>query len=129
MDVFLIGDVTVGKNVGSISLYEEDDPEITWGMQPIVVKIFNSQNQSDYSNGFTPNITDNDNSLTLYPLGDVREALLSQAIGHITGTGSSGRKRTEANVRRSVGHSLDLKRRSNQLVIDKRLREKLQLNF
>jgi carboxyl-terminal processing protease len=129
MEVFLIGDVTVGKNVGSISLYEEDDPEITWGMQPIVVKIFNSLDQSDYGNGFTPNITDEDNSLTLYPLGDEREALLSHAIGHITGAGSTGRKRTGENVRTSIGHSLDVKRRTNQLVIDDKLREKIQIPF
>jgi hypothetical protein len=97
-------------------------------MQPIVVKIFNSLDQSDYSNGFTPNITDEDNDLMLYPLGDVREVLLSHAIGHITGEGSGGRRRTE-NSRTSIGHSLDLQRRSNQLVIDNDLREKIQTHF
>lgn len=129
MEVFLVGDVTVGKNVGSISLFEENDPTNTWGMQPIVVKIFNSLDQSDYGNGFTPNITDEDNSLILYPLGDEREALLSHAIGHITGDGSSGRKGAEKNAKQSVGHSLDLKRRTNQLVIDNDLVKKLQKKF
>lgn len=118
MDVFLIGDVTVGKNVGSISLYEENDPKITWGMQPIVVKIFNSQNQSDYGNGFSPNILDEDRSLSIYPLGDERETLLAHAIEQITGVNTGGRKKTGEVWRKSVGHSLDMKRRSFQLVVD-----------
>jgi carboxyl-terminal processing protease len=39
MDVFLIGSTTVGKDVGSISLFNDDDPRNTWGMQPIVTKV------------------------------------------------------------------------------------------
>jgi carboxyl-terminal processing protease len=118
MDVFIIGDVTYGKNVGSISLYEENDPRNKWGMQPIVVKVFNSQNQSDYSEGFTPDILNEDNSLHLYPLGDTRESLLSAAIEQITGT-SGGRMRTmQKDSRPVVGHSLDRKRRSFNLIVD-----------
>ncbi|MCU0384261.1 MAG: S41 family peptidase, partial [Cyclobacteriaceae bacterium] len=85
MNVFLIGDVTFGKNVGSISLYEEDNPANTWGMQPIVVKSFNANDESDYSNGFIPDITLEDNSLYLYPLGNVNERLLSRALEVIAG--------------------------------------------
>src|SRR5690606_33769583 len=43
MDVVLIGTTTYGKNVGSISIFEENDPKNTWGMQPIVMKAYNSQ--------------------------------------------------------------------------------------
>jgi carboxyl-terminal processing protease len=117
MDVFLIGDVTYGKNVGSISLYEEDDPRNTWGMQPIVVKVFNSQNQSNYGNGFTPDILNEDNSIYVYPLGDVRENLLQAAVEQITGT-SGGRIATSKGRRKTVGHSLDLKKRSFTLTVD-----------
>jgi carboxyl-terminal processing protease len=80
MDVFLIGSTTVGKNVGSISILEKDDSRNTWGMQPIVTKSFNSLEESDYSNGFIPQIPLEDNNLILYPLGDERELLLSRAI-------------------------------------------------
>jgi len=121
MDVFLIGDVTYGKNVGSISIYEENDPKNQWGMQPIVVKIYNSENKSDYSNGFTPNILDKDNSLYLYPLGDAREALLRHAIEHITGVSTSGRQARPGETRQLVGHSLDMKRSSYNLIIDHKL--------
>ncbi|HEY0744712.1 MAG TPA: S41 family peptidase [Chryseosolibacter sp.] len=121
MDVFLIGDVTYGKNVGSISLNDDDDPTNKWGLQPIVVKIFNSAGQSDYTNGFQPNVLDEDNGLHLYPIGDEREALLAQAIGQITGAATNGRIRTTEETRESVGHSLDEKRRGFELVIDKNI--------
>ena len=118
MDVFLIGDVTYGKNVGSISIFEENDPKNTWGMQPIVVKVFNSQDQSNYSAGFTPDILNEDNSVNIYPLGDTRENLLSEAIDQITGA-SGGRKATSKESRRKlVGHSLDLKRRGFDLIVE-----------
>jgi C-terminal processing protease CtpA/Prc len=116
MEVFIIGDTTYGKNVGSISLFEEKDPKNVWGMQPIVVKVFNSQDKSDYSSGFTPNVLHKDNSLYLYPLGDPREALLDQAIGQITGTATTAREDRER--RRPLAHSLDFKRQSFNLIMD-----------
>lgn len=118
MDVFLIGSTTVGKNVGSISLFDEDDTRNTWGMQPIVTKSFNSLKQSDYSNGFTPQIALPDNNLLVYPLGDERELLLNRALQEITGVGDPGRTRAPKTWSREVGHSLDLKRHSNVLLID-----------
>jgi C-terminal processing protease CtpA/Prc len=117
IEVFLIGDVTYGKNVGSISLYDEDDPKNTWGMQPIVVKVYNSLNQSDYSQGFIPDIENKDNNILIYPLGDLREELLSKAIEKITGQPSPGRK-GQIETREAIGHSLDSKRRSFTLTIE-----------
>lgn len=118
MDVFLIGELTYGKNVGSISLYVEDDPKNTWGMQPIVVKAFNSLNQSDYSDGFSPDLENVDNSIYLFPLGDTRESMLSDAIGEITNDseGRIGRQKREPQTQ--VGHSLDLKRRGFPLTTE-----------
>ena len=119
MDVFLIGDTTYGKNVGSISLFDENDEKNLWGLQPIVVKVFNSQDQSDYSTGFVPDVIHKDNGLYLYPLGDPREALLGQAIGQITGSATTARLGRE--TRTPVGHSLDFKRRSFNLIMDEDL--------
>jgi carboxyl-terminal processing protease len=121
-EIFIIGDTTIGKNVGSISLYEANDPKNTWGMQPIVVKSYNSLNESDYSEGFIPNIANNDNSLYIFPLGDPQEELLSLAIGEIVGSG--GRK--DASVSKAgletIGSSVDRKRgRFNLLIDDERL--------
>jgi carboxyl-terminal processing protease len=118
MDVFLIGDVTYGKNVGSISIYEENDPKNTWGLQPIVVKVENSVGFADYGDGFTPDIENKDNSLYLYPLGDTRENLLATAIAHIQGVDLPGRIRA-ASDRTVIGHSLDVKRRGFSLVMER----------
>lgn len=118
MDVLLVGDTTYGKNVGSTSLYKEDDARNKWGIQPIIVKVYNSQNKSEYDGGFYPNIIDPDNDLLLYPLGDTHERLLAKAIGHITGEGTIGR--TGVVDRPLLAHSLDRKRRSFQLTVDDR---------
>jgi carboxyl-terminal processing protease len=118
MDVFLIGDVTYGKNVGSISLEDEDNPENNWGMQPIVVKVYNSLDESNYSDGFAPNVINEDNDLILYPLGDVRESMLSTALGEITGSSSLGRKGNKTQRAKTLGFSIDQNKRSFNLVID-----------
>jgi len=124
MDVFLIGSTTVGKNVGSISIFNEDDTRNTWGMQPIVTKSLNSLEESDYSNGFDPQIALPDNGLIVYPLGDERELLLSRALQEITGA-DPGRVRAVKTWSREVGHSLDLKKHSNVLIIDASDQQKL----
>ncbi|MEP0710925.1 S41 family peptidase [Algoriphagus sp.] len=91
MDVFLIGDVTFGKNVGSIAIEDEENPDNSYGLLPIVTQSFNSLDQSDYSNGFTPNISVLENTERLKALGDVNEIMLRTAIAQITGQPSSGR--------------------------------------
>jgi C-terminal processing protease CtpA/Prc len=118
MDVFLIGGKTVGKNLGSITLYDEDDPENKWGIQPIVTKSLNSLNQSDYDTGFNPQILDADNSRFIYPLGDPRERLLNIALKQITGLTDIGKTRTQPVIEGELmGHSLDFKRRTGVLDI------------
>ncbi len=84
MNVVLIGDVTYGKNVGSITLTGKDKG-IKWGMQPIVTKSFNSLKQSDYSVGFTPDehVTE---GIRLFPYGNINDPLLNKALSRITGS-------------------------------------------
>lgn len=87
MDVILIGETTYGKNVGSISIYEEDDPQNTWGMQPIIVRYANSLGFSDFTAGFTPDYeVDEFADLYLYPFGDSNDPMLGKALSLITGT-------------------------------------------
>jgi C-terminal processing protease CtpA/Prc len=118
MDVFLIGNVTYGKNVGSISIYDKDDPKNTWGMQPIVMKAYNSRDESGYGDGFVPNIENKDNSLFIYPLGDTREALLAEAIAQITGVPILARKADAISTRKDIGYSLDHKKMSFVLNVE-----------
>lgn len=124
MDVFLIGDTTVGKNVGSFSIYEENDPDNTWGIQPIVVKVLNSLDQSNYTFGFNPDIIIEDKTLFIYPLGDIRETLLKRALEHITGNPIPARVK-DLQEQEVVAHSLDNKARSNRLVMENTIPESL----
>jgi carboxyl-terminal processing protease len=93
INVIQIGDVTVGKNVGSVTLYdspsfgaENRNPNHRYAMQPIVLKIVNSVGFGDYFNGLQPDFLQKETLSTLGVLGDTTEPLLSTAIGKITGT-------------------------------------------
>ena len=84
--VITIGDTTYGKNVGSITITDTKNTTNTWGMQPIVLTLTNSDNFGEYSNGFAP-VGNNfilDNKFILKPLGDVKETLLFRALDLIT---------------------------------------------
>jgi carboxyl-terminal processing protease len=93
INVVQIGDVTVGKNVGSITIYdsptfgkENRNPNHRYAMQPIVLKIVNSAGFGDYFNGLTPTYELKENLGDMGILGNSAEPLLSTAIGQITGT-------------------------------------------
>jgi C-terminal processing protease CtpA/Prc len=94
INVIQIGDVTTGKNVGSVTLY--DSPDFTaknrnakhkYAMQPIVLKIVNSDDFGDYFNGLTPTHELKETISTFGVLGNENEPLLKLAISKITGTG------------------------------------------
>jgi C-terminal processing protease CtpA/Prc len=118
MDVFIIGDKTTGKNVGSVPFEDEENTENTYGILPIVSQSFNSQDQSDYTTGFVPNITVKESQERLRPLGDVNELLLRTAINQITGIPSGARFRQLD--RKDVGSTLDSKVRTG-VMIEQRL--------
>lgn len=116
MDVILIGETTFGKNVGSITIYEEDDPKNKWGMQPIIVKYLNSKGESDFTAGFKPNHEiDEFEDLFLYQLGDTNDPLLGKAVSLITGQTRSTRSTVSTSLRSSQideKKTLDMKNRS-----------------
>lgn len=92
--VVQIGDVTVGKNVGSVTLYdsptfgkENRNPSHRYAMQPIVLKIVNSLGYGDYQTGLVPDFQLKETLSSLDVLGNTTEPLLSLAIAKITGTG------------------------------------------
>jgi C-terminal processing protease CtpA/Prc len=111
MEIFIIGDTTVGKNVGSTSFYEQNNPDNTWGMQPIITKSFNSLSQSDYDLGFYPDIPLRDNSLAKLELGDVNEKLLREALIYLAGTDEVSRQFTPKEIpSKEIIGSIELKR-------------------
>ncbi|MGB1449790.1 MAG: S41 family peptidase [Flavobacteriaceae bacterium] len=97
INVVQVGTATYGKNVGSITIYDYIDnsgdvrnPNHTYAMQPIVLKIANSENFADYTNGLDPDIELRESASSYGVLGDVNEPLFAAALNHISG-GSSKR--------------------------------------
>ena len=94
IDVVQIGDLTTGKNVASISLYdsptfgnENRNPNHRYAIQLLVIKVINAAGFGDYQNGLTPTFSAIENLTNLDVLGSNSELLLSTAIAKITGTG------------------------------------------
>jgi C-terminal processing protease CtpA/Prc len=114
MDVFIIGDKTTGKNVGSVPFEDEENLDNKYGMLPIVSRSFNSLDQSDYTNGFTPNLEAKESAERLRPLGDVTEQLLRRAIEQITGVPSGAR--VQQLNRTDIGSTLDSKVRAGVMI-------------
>ena len=94
INVVQIGDVTTGKNVGSITLYDSPNfgksnvnPSHKYAMQPIVLKIVNKDNFGDYTSGISPTTLFQEDASSLGVLGNNDEPLLNIAINQITGSG------------------------------------------
>jgi len=95
IDVEQIGDNTVGKNVGSITMYDSPDfskhninPDHKYAMQPIVLKLVNAAGFGDYqTNGLIPDVPLIENLGNLPPLGDPSEPLLAAALNLISASG------------------------------------------
>lgn len=90
--VVQIGDYTVGKNVGSVTLYDSEtftktkvNPNHKYAMQPLVLKIVNSNGFGEYTDGLKPNYEQLEYVSNLGVLGDPSEPLLNTAISKITG--------------------------------------------
>ncbi|QBN18493.1 S41 family peptidase [Flavobacterium nackdongense] len=93
INVVQIGDVTVGKNVGSVTLYDSPtfgkdkrNPNHRYAMQPLTLKIVNKDGFGDYQSGLTPTFQKAESVSNLGVLGTSTEPLLNLAIGKITGT-------------------------------------------
>lgn len=94
MQVVQIGDVTIGKNVGSVTLY--DSPNFgsagkntrhNYAMQPIVLKTINAAGFGEYQSGLQPTILQIEDLSNVGVLGNPTEPLLQTAINHIMATG------------------------------------------
>jgi C-terminal processing protease CtpA/Prc len=102
IDVKIVGTTTVGKQVGSITLYDSDNlsrtgtnlsTEHTYAMQPIVLEISNKDDQNE-AGGFIPGVTVSGIQLAedygdLGVLGERSDPLLDRTLIYIT-TGAKG---------------------------------------
>ncbi|MCK7535839.1 MAG: S41 family peptidase [Marinilabiliales bacterium] len=90
MSVIQVGTNTTGKYVGSITITDTDNsgivnPNHTWAMQPIIVKISNSQNVSDFEDGLPPDINTREYAAELLPFCDPEEPFFKARINHMMG--------------------------------------------
>lgn len=94
IDVVQIGDETTGKNVGSVTLYDSPNfrkenlnPNHRYAMQPIVLKIANNDNFSDYINGLQPDVDQLEDLANLGVLGETSDPLLNTALNYVEANG------------------------------------------
>lgn len=90
MDVQIIGDYTVGKNEGSITVldYLDDNkvnPRHKIGLQPLILKSGNSKGFLNFEKGLEPDVILKEIPFNLIELGNPKEPLLNKAIQIITG--------------------------------------------
>lgn len=111
--VTLVGDTTVGKNLGSYEIKND-----SYTMYPITIKIYNSKMESNYAVGFSPSVVYNEieNGEDYFPLGDTREMLLNKALtkmGYVLSTRS-------AKVNTQILHVLgtSLSRKGTDLILN-----------
>ncbi|WP_341220574.1 S41 family peptidase [Polaribacter atrinae] len=130
IDVKLVGTKTVGKQVGSVTLYDSEsftkeganfNTSHTYAMQPIVLKISNKDDQ-DEIDGFTPGITLPGIELAedygdLGELGELSDPLLSATVNYIT-TGAKGIFKTNSQEYSGIFNSKLATPTSNNMYVD-----------
>tara|TARA_B100001173_G_scaffold1539_1_gene1308 strand:- start:1204 stop:2715 length:1512 start_codon:yes stop_codon:yes gene_type:complete len=124
IDVIHVGERTVGKNVGSITVYDYIDneqtknPEHTYAMQPIVLKIANNDGFADYSDGLIPDTEIEEDIRDLGVLGDFNERMLKAVVDIITGTGKRNLPKAKMSRALLVNDPLLLLRQ--QMIVEKK---------
>lgn len=97
VNVHVIGNTTIGDNLGSITLYDSPDydplqinPNHTYGLEPVVLTFSNS-NDETYESGISPSLAlcPIEDPLDLGELGETTDPILNQVLNYIT-TGSPG---------------------------------------
>lgn len=123
--VVQIGETTVGKNVGSVTLYDSPtfgktnrNPNHKYAMQPLVLKIVNSVGFGEYTDGLKPTYEKLEVASNMGMLGDRNEPLLNLAIAKITGTGKTV-EQDKKEVLKGFTNSKTINGVRNQMYIEK----------
>lgn len=82
MEVIHIGEQTMGKNEGSLTIKDERTPrQIDWAIQPIVVKLADKNGEGDYDTGLRPDYeVDEFSVLPFLPHGSEEDPLIAKAL-------------------------------------------------
>lgn len=85
MQVVIIGENTKGEYIATEGF---KNPAFEWEVRPAVCEVYNALDEAVYTNGFAPDVKVNAlaDPATVLPLGNVKEALLSIALGMIDGS-------------------------------------------
>ncbi|MFZ4456023.1 MAG: S41 family peptidase [Bacteroidales bacterium] len=119
MNVVLIGDTTIGKNVGSTLIYDDVNKSNKLAILPIILKYYNSKHESDFTKGFIPNTLADDD--VYHDFGDTHEGQLATALQQITGLSfKSAIARSELQMLKS---SSDFKRLKGGVLIQTKCRQ------
>ncbi|MEG1543571.1 MAG: S41 family peptidase [Tannerellaceae bacterium] len=119
-NLILLGTQTEGKNVGSVT-YENS--KCKYILQPIICQIFNKDNQSDYVDGFMPNIPltkeEGDN---MGELGSLSEYFLNKTLTYILWGETTVRTdlRMTNNDRTLIYCSLDNRKAKGSIITENR---------
>jgi len=131
IDVKLIGTTTIGKQVGSVTLYDSDNlsrngenlnQNHTYAMQPIVLEIKN-KDDLNYPNGIVPGITLPGIELhedygNLGVLGERTDPLLDRALVYIsTGAKFSNQPKIDASKTLEIYNSKLATPSSNEMYV------------
>jgi C-terminal processing protease CtpA/Prc len=95
MQVVQVGDTTVGKYVGSITIKDTDangvvNPKNNWAIQPIILKYTNSRSDPDFILGLIPDVQLEEDFVNLMAFGDQNETLLKAVLNNIQGLPQTG---------------------------------------
>ncbi len=125
IDVKQVGQNTTGKYVGSWTIKDRDSQGnvVTthkWAMQPIVLKLTNSEGVSDYVNGLPADAEASEDYANLLPFGDENEPLLKATIDYILGVKSAPAtpKLTEGVDYEVIADSRDFQALSKEMYIE-----------
>jgi C-terminal processing protease CtpA/Prc len=124
--VVQIGDYTVGKNVGSVTLYDSEsftkskvNPNHKYAMQPLVLKIVNSAGFGEYTDGLKPTYEQLEYITNLGVLGDPSEPLLNTAISKITGAAAKKIQQDRGKTLKTFIDAKAINGIRNQMYVDK----------
>lgn len=122
MQVEHIGEVTVGKNQASITMYDYIDANFTrnphhfWAVQPIISRSENAAGFGDYENGLPPTYHMQEDPLQLGELGTLSDPLFAKAYQLIMGITTSAHK-TPTSTLKVIAHLSDFYPNSKQMYL------------
>ncbi|WP_456314931.1 S41 family peptidase [Pseudomonas shirazensis] len=126
ISVVQVGETTVGKNVGSVTIYDSPtfgktnrNPNHKYAMQPLVLKIVNAADFGEYTNGLKPTYEQLESITNMGTLGDASEPLLNLTISKIIGVAA---KKTEQGKEKPLRAFIDAKAMNgikNQMYVEK----------